>query len=400
MKMHFLNRLASLCVLGVGLGCGLVQLASALPLTPCCITLPGGATVTAFIDLNGLPPPSSYSAPAYAAVSAGAILPGVYPAWCIEEPVGIDPGLTYSGGLYSSCDSALSTPGTWIWNYLAAYHSASELVPVEAWDSLNWILNHRTGYDWEDVQLALWSFVGGPPSIRPWFFDQTRSANNPNVQKLVTDASAAVSGGWSPACGDEIGLLAVIDPGYPGTPNPAVQLLLIEVFTVGHGNAATIGFWHNKNGQALVNSFNGGKTSKNLGNWLASNFGCLFGDLGGKQNSDVAARFLDYFNVKGTKTYAQILAGALACYATSSTLAGGKMAAKYGFDVSSTGVGNKFYNVGSNGAAIGLANNTSYPVWVLLQAANHYCSGGKITSIAFNALNNIFDGINSTGDIN
>jgi hypothetical protein len=103
--------------------------------------------------------------------------------------------------------------------------------------------------------------------------------------------------------------------------------------------------------------------------------------------------------VTGQKTYAQVLAGALASYATSSTLAGGNMAAGYGFNVSSTGTGAKTYNVGSNGSAIGLANNTSYTVSRLLQAANANCSGGTIAAGAFNALNNIFDGINSSGDI-
>jgi hypothetical protein len=70
-----------------------------------------------------------------------------------------------------------------------------------------------------------------------------------------------------------------------------------------------------------------------------------------------------------------------------------------GFNVSSTGTGAKTYNVGSNGSAIGLANNTSYTVSRLLQAANANCSGGTIAAGAFNALNNIFDGINSSGDI-
>jgi hypothetical protein len=35
---------------------------------------------------------------------------------------------------------------------------------------------------------------------------------------------------------------------------------------LGHGDTATIGFWHNKNGQALILSFNGGGTSVKLGN--------------------------------------------------------------------------------------------------------------------------------------
>ena len=167
---------------------------------------------------------------------------------------------------------------------------------------------------------------------------------------------------------------------------------------IGRGDTATIGFWHNKNGQALILSFNGGGSSTKLGDWLAATFPCLYGSLAGKQNSVVALQFLTYFNVKGQKTYAQILAGALASYATSSTLAGGNMAAAYGFNVSSTGTGAKTYNVGSNGTAIGLANNTSYTVLQLLKAANQKCPFGTSGAV-FDALNTIFDGINQSGDI-
>jgi hypothetical protein len=164
------------------------------------------------------------------------------------------------------------------------------------------------------------------------------------------------------------------------------------------GDTATIGFWHNKNGQALILALNGGGSSTKLGDWLAANFPCLYGSLAGKQNSVVAAQFLTYFSVTGQKTYAEIMAGALASYATSSALAGDNTAAGYGFNVSSTGTGAKTYNVGSNGTAIGLANNTSHTVLQLLQAANGKCPFGTSGTV-FDALNTIFDGINTTGDI-
>ena len=141
---------------------------------------------------------------------------------------------------------------------------------------------------------------------------------------------------------------------------------------------------------------NGGPTSTQLGTWLGTNYPCLFGALNGRPNTAVAAQFLIYFNVTGQKTYAQVMAGALAAYATSSTLAGSSVAGGYGFNVSTTGTGAKTYNTGSNGTAIGLLNNTSYTVSQLLQAANAKCPWN---SAAFNALNTIFDGINTSGDI-
>jgi len=166
------------------------------------------------------------------------------------------------------------------------------------------------------------------------------------------------------------------------------------------GDTATIGFWHNRNGQALILSMNGGPNSTALGNWLASNFNCLFGNLSGAPNTVVAAQFLTYFTVSGQKTYAQVMGVALASYVTSSTLAGNNsMAGNYGFNVSPAGTGAKTYNVGPYGAAIGLVNNQSYTIMQLLIAANANCSGGVISAGAFNALNSIFDGINSKGDI-
>jgi len=222
---------------------------------------------------------------------------------------------------------------------------------------------------------------------------------NPTIVHSLLTAASNNAPTWTPQCGDVAGVVWAItnEVGLPLT--GPVQLLLLEVpiqCVVTGGDTATIGFWHNKNGQALIDSFNGGPTSTKLGTWLAANYGCLFGNLNGQPNTVVAAQFLAYFSVTGQKTYAQIMAGALAAYATSSTLAGGAGAAGYGFNVSATGTGAKTYNTGSNGTAIGLANNTSYTVFQLLQAANSSC---PLSAAAFNALNNIFSGINQTGDI-
>src|SRR5207248_1470900 len=98
--------------------------------------------------------------------------------------------------------------------------------------------------------------------------------------------------------------------------------------SLGRGYTATIGFWHNKNGQALINSLNGGATATKLGTWLATNFPKLYGtqagatNLTGKSNSYIANLFLTYFGQSGQKLNAQVLAVALAVYSTNTTLAG------------------------------------------------------------------------------
>jgi hypothetical protein len=167
------------------------------------------------------------------------------------------------------------------------------------------------------------------------------------------------------------------------------------------GDTATIGFWNNNNGQALIDGLNGGPTAKNLATWLAANFPYLYGvnsgnNLTGKTNANVAALFKTFFNVTGTKTNAQILAGALATYVTNSNLGGSSIAAGYGFKVSSSGTGGKSYNVGTNGTAIGLVNNASYTILQLMQQANLQMQAGTFNATMFNT---IFNAINTTGDI-
>jgi hypothetical protein len=166
------------------------------------------------------------------------------------------------------------------------------------------------------------------------------------------------------------------------------------------GDTATIGFWHNKNGQALINALNGGPAATQLGSMLALYFPKMYGSTGanlaGKSKSYIANLFLTYFNASGQKTNAQVLAGALAVYVSNGTLAGGTIAHQYGFDVSTYGTGIKTFNVGTNGTALGLANHQSYTVFALLQTAD---AKFPWSSAVANALNSIFSAINQTGDI-
>jgi hypothetical protein len=185
---------------------------------------------------------------------------------------------------------------------------------------------------------------------------------------------------------------------------------LPQVFTippVGGGMAATIGFWHNKNGQKLILSLNGSSSSTALGGWLAATFPNLYGsqaganNLLGKTNTDIASFYLKLFNVKGQKLDAQVLAVALACYVTDSNLAG-TTAASYGFAVSAGGTGAATYNVGSNGAAFGVPNGTTLTVLQILQGANDQAVNGVLyggNTLLRNMANTVFDGVNNKGDI-
>ncbi len=188
------------------------------------------------------------------------------------------------------------------------------------------------------------------------------------------------------------------------------------------GDTATIGFWHNKNGQAVINSFNGGSSATGLGNWLAANFPNLFGasnpytsktlasfghtSLAGLTNAQVATVYLNLWTPSGVtkNTYVQAFAGALACYATNPALGYDPTAASFGFNSTPGGTCGKTFNVGSNGAAFGVPNGTTLSISQVLAAANANFTpstglffGGDQTRTS--ALNNVLNGINTTGDI-
>jgi hypothetical protein len=176
---------------------------------------------------------------------------------------------------------------------------------------------------------------------------------------------------------------------------------------VHHGQTAAIGFWNNKNGQALILALNGG-TGTQLANWLAATLPNMFGvnagtnNLTGKSNAAVAALFQQDFLLKGVKLDAQVLATALSVYATNATLDATGVAAQYGFTVSGNGVGTATVNVGSNGDACGVANNTVLTVMDLLlatdeQAVNGVLYGGNTTRR--NEANSVYSAVNQAGGI-
>jgi hypothetical protein len=154
---------------------------------------------------------------------------------------------------------------------------------------------------------------------------------------------------------------------------------------VTRGLTGGIGFWNNTNGQALLKGFNGGATATALSAWLAARFPNLYGtsaganNLTGKTNAQVATYFQTLFSLGGTQVQAQVLAVALNVYATTSSL-GGSAGTAYGFKVSAAGLGARSYSVGRNGAAFGVANNTTRNVSQLLVAVNSKAVNGVLYS--------------------
>ena len=125
-------------------------------------------------------------------------------------------------------------------------------------------------------------------------------------------------------------------------------------------------------------------------------------NLAGKSNAYVAALFQQDFVLKGVKLDAQVLATALSVYATNATLDNTQAATKYGFTVSGNGVGTATFNVGSNGAAFGVANNTTMTVMDLLLAADRQAVNGVLyngNATDRNQANNVFSALNQAGGI-
>jgi hypothetical protein len=189
--------------------------------------------------------------------------------------------------------------------------------------------------------------------------------------------------------------------------------------TVTNGYAATIGFWQNNNGRAMLLAEGKTAAGNTLANWLAATYPNLFGtnaganNLTNKTNQDVVNLYLRLFStpVNGMKLDAQIMAVALAVYATTDslgglTVVGGKnLAVKYGFSHDAGGLGSLTYDVTTNNAAFGNPANTLLTVNQILAQANANAVGTAtgVTMYGNDAAKqqlamNVFQGINEEGD--
>jgi hypothetical protein len=196
------------------------------------------------------------------------------------------------------------------------------------------------------------------------------------------------------------------------------QTAQAQVDQVGKNDTATVGFWANKNGQALLSTYTATGTSS-IGTCLASTYPNLFGNLSGATGSQVAAYFLKAKHASGTligNTYAQALATALNVWVTTTGLGWNKTATgpqHYGFQQAC--LGGLCYNMGNNGASFGVDNHTMQTVSYCLCCLNCMTTAsadGSLTNLPTtlyfynndttltNGANIVLNGINESGDIN
>ena len=158
--------------------------------------------------------------------SGPAIVPaGDYAAWCVDFADDITASATtYSAALHATCDPNLNQE-------LGTGYPSSVYVSPAVWHQVDYLLNHKSrAYFW-NVQLAIWSLVGGPVAT-----NELSSPYPPSdfsqVNALLADVQSN-SASWQPQSGDTRAIIVQI-------PRPAapVQLVVLELPYSGPGGAS------------------------------------------------------------------------------------------------------------------------------------------------------------------
>src|ERR1022692_2221229 len=186
-----------------------VTLSSLMPVTranaqaacECCpLGLPSAPNNLIDFDLTWTYPPSVSDSFMTATVfTNGAVAPGVYASWCADAQTALLPGIEgfdYFGSVYSSSDPNLNL-------YLAPdTANTNVLVGPDVWKEVNYLLNHRTGYNFWDVQGAIWNFVGGPAVATPPYPYFNQAAVSQLIGDTISNAPA-----WCPQPGDRVAVV-------------------------------------------------------------------------------------------------------------------------------------------------------------------------------------------------
>ncbi len=178
-----------------------------LPSSPVTMTVEDGDSSYFIITLSGVPQGYDVSNVAYA-------------GWCLDRGHSMSRSIGLSVMLYSS----LSPPA---------------LLASKPWNQINYLLNNKDGATVDDIQQALWHFIG-------WWNYVNLS---PAAKTLVDEANDHSD--FVPALGEIVGVICI-----PEDSNE--QLALIEVTPILEPGY-TPGFWKHNIGVAL--GFNPGKFS-------------------------------------------------------------------------------------------------------------------------------------------
>ena len=161
--------------------------------------------------------PPSVSASFFTATvgTNGAVAAGIYASWCADAQTSLLPGIQgygYSGSVFASTDPNLN-------QFLVLdTDNTNALVSPQVWQEVNYLLNHRAGYDYWDVQGALWHFVGGPAVATPPYPYFNQAAVGQLISDTLSNAPA-----WCPQQGDKVAVVVALT--WPQDN----QIIIIEV---------------------------------------------------------------------------------------------------------------------------------------------------------------------------
>jgi hypothetical protein len=147
---------------------------------------------------------------------------GTYVGWCVDVADNIGAGTTSYAStlLFSSCDTNLDSE----LEALGLNYPLSVYVTPQVWNQINYILNHKNGDYFWNIQLAIWSLIGGP--IVPSNAQPPYPPTDTNQVNALLAAASANAGSWQFQCGD---VIAVIVAELTGDSSNPVQLTIIEV---------------------------------------------------------------------------------------------------------------------------------------------------------------------------
>jgi uncharacterized repeat protein (TIGR01451 family) len=293
-------------------------------------------------------------------------------------------------------------------NATATGLTLSDLLPAGLGNDINWKIDTTTGNPTAftitgavgSQNLSLNSGISLAPGtcleLHITGVTSAKDAPAPGYSNTLTDV-ASVSAGNAVTTDQNDGWISDLTVSIP----------------VAKGDAAAMAFWQKWNGAGLIQSLNGGPSATNLAQWLVANFPNLYGPGAGAHsmapggvyltNAQVAKNYNSnfYSNVpnKTPPTDADVLATALAVYATSTSLAGGNYAASYGLNTSPGGVGLHTYNVGTNGATFDVPNNSTQTIMDLLWDTDWLASATGVIANA-STVDTVFSAINTIGHVN
>ena len=175
----------------------------------------------------------------YVTTGNSLVPPGYYPGWCVDEHDDIDQHLAsgvyyrvYEADFFATCDPLLNAKLTneMTLHDIPILFDSSVFVPPSSWKMVNYILNHKTNNYFWDIQIAIWSLVGGP--VLSYNLALPYPPHHQPAIDALLSAATNNAANWHPKFGDVLGVVTMVEH-YTNVAAPKIftnqQLMIIEV---------------------------------------------------------------------------------------------------------------------------------------------------------------------------